>query len=479
MRLAKRKFVRRISIGVLVAAALSVLGCENLVKTDPLAVITNRQRPTSERIAAVLRVPLTKADSRAEQALSYLVWTEQEPMPLREAAANRLIDHNADNFKAQLNDQLLDVQRWVMLRFLLHQIARHHWTHLTGLVIRSWARRSKIYRDAKRPERATIAALDPKRTVRQTLIAFFRGQAAHDGIADQAAAWTVLCRTMGRGERRKMLASSSTTLLVRDLQAASGVLDRLPHNREGLLWLAYVLNDHRAIWNEAAKIAGQLTADQRAGLAIRHVAMLTHLPQAIREMSRAQLLVRVGRQLAGKTHASRGQHGQTDALEHLPPQTLAAHAHAMCWADLAQVELILRAMKEPSFAPAVFAQADADLADKRSEHGGVLTWKGSRVIAKAFAPAFRAGDRRYIASEKLIQCMYTGLAHYHFHAQHYDNAIWAGPGPGDLNFADRQGTAAVVFTFINKNTINVDYYKPGWVVIDLGMLRRKPRRNEN
>ena len=38
--------------------------------------------------------------------------------------------------------------------------------------------------------------------------------------------------------------------------------------------------------------------------------------------------------------------------------------------------------------------------------------------------------------------------------------------------ADRLRPTAVVFTFIDRDTLGVDYYQPQGVVVDLGTIRR-------
>jgi hypothetical protein len=48
------------------------------------------------------------------------------------------------------------------------------------------------------------------------------------------------------------------------------------------------------------------------------------------------------------------------------------------------------------------------------------------------------------------------------------NAEFAGPGPGDADYAIEQGRACVVFTSIRAGVLDADYYQPGGVVIDLG-----------
>jgi hypothetical protein len=84
----------------------------------------------------------------------------------------------------------------------------------------------------------------------------------------------------------------------------------------------------------------------------------------------------------------------------------------------------------------------------------------------------RVHDLKFIPSQKMVEDLYTSLAHYHFHAQDFKNSSYAGPGLGDLDFADRMEATCVVFTFIDRDRLNVDYYQPGRVVIDIGTLRR-------
>ena len=60
----------------------------------------------------------------------------------------------------------------------------------------------------------------------------------------------------------------------------------------------------------------------------------------------------------------------------------------------------------------------------------------------------------------MIEAMYTGLAHYHFHAQQYDNIEFAGPGRGDLEFNANLETHTLTLTFVNRNQINVDLAFP-------------------
>jgi hypothetical protein len=78
-----------------------------------------------------------------------------------------------------------------------------------------------------------------------------------------------------------------------------------------------------------------------------------------------------------------------------------------------------------------------------------------------------------VPPKELVTDGYTALAHYHFHAQSYGNAKFAGPGIGDMErIARTQQFNGLVLTFIDKNRLNVDLYFRPDVVIDLGTVVR-------
>ena len=72
----------------------------------------------------------------------------------------------------------------------------------------------------------------------------------------------------------------------------------------------------------------------------------------------------------------------------------------------------------------------------------------------------------------MIVHLFTGVAHYHFHAQDHRNTANAGPGGGDLDNADSWNLNFLVFTFVDRHHLNVDYYQSGRAVVDLGTLQR-------
>ena len=104
---------------------------------------------------------------------------------------------------------------------------------------------------------------------------------------------------------------------------------------------------------------------------------------------------------------------------------------------------------------------------------GVLTWDDhGRFTARGFAPQRKEGDRKFFTPPTLVAAMYTGLAHYHFHAQSHDHAAYAGPGRGDLAFTEALRANTLVLTFVDRDTLNLDLALPGGVVLDLGSVVR-------
>ncbi len=143
--------------------------------------------------------------------------------------------------------------------------------------------------------------------------------------------------------------------------------------------------------------------------------------------------------------------------------------------DAAVCAEILRGLRaNPALVAALFKEADRDLADTRSEHGGLLRWnEQNEVIFEAIAPVSRSHDGTYLPPESLFVKLRDGLAHVHFHAQKHANGAYAGPGRGDLIFSENNRVNAVVFTFVDENTLNADAFFPGKIVVDLGCITRQ------
>ncbi len=437
---------------------------------DPLQLTIDRTADPARRLDAFERVD--HGDPRAVAALYNLVFSDAEPHDLRASAMRRLaVDR--PRWVAEFNGRVVEVEQWPILRELLRQASTMGPEAAAGIV-RSWSRASRVYDDRERPERAALEAASGGRDADEVLVEVFMGRSPGVEVAlrEQVAAWTVLSRVHPPATLRRLLASAPAAAgLVADLRAAAGVLDVLPADREGVLWLASLRDrDGGGWWLAAAERAQRLSPEQRRGLELRHLAALGWAPEDRLRLSEASLAAAIRARIGDGPHAARTDYGVIGGPD---SETFADHADALHWPDLLAIDLLLDAMESRPVVQQWFEQADADHADTGTEHGGVLHHDAGRGwLATAYSPLLRVHDSAFYASPELFEAMYAGLAHYHFHAQRHRGARFAGPGGGDLRFADRLRPTGVVLTFLDRDTLNVDYYAAGRVVVDLGVVRR-------
>jgi hypothetical protein len=85
----------------------------------------------------------------------------------------------------------------------------------------------------------------------------------------------------------------------------------------------------------------------------------------------------------------------------------------------------------------------------------------------------RAGDHSFTAPSSMHSESTLALVHFHLHAQRHDNQAYAGPSAADIDYARLHQRSCLVLCFLDRDTLNVDYYQPNGVVIDLGSLKRR------
>ncbi len=454
-------------------AVVSIAGCAASPPADPLEVLSDRDREPEQRIAAADALSADRTgESRAQlhRALHRIAWSDAEPIELRRAAMERLLAADPRAFWAAADRAIVEVDQWPAMRSLFGLAVERRHRPFTRTAIRSYARPSQRYADADREERAVIASLNGGRAVEDVAFEVFEGRGEGVEAVHQVAAWTLLHRLLPADElRRRLRQADPATPVVADLRAAAEWFDELPSTPEQVVWLQRLRVEGR--WEALTqKQAWTLTPDQRVGLALRHVSFLLAYGNRSGFADVWAGKAGLAEALASAQRVDRTTFGPRDRAV---SQRLEDHADRVAWGDVMVMRLLRRMMDQPDVTASLFEQADADLADRRSEHGGVIHHADRRFEARAFEPYLRRHDHAYYASPRCIEALQmTGLAHYHFHAQSHDNAAYAGPGGGDLAFTDRFGAACVVFTFIDRNTLNVDYYGPGGVVVDLGCIYR-------
>jgi len=470
--------LRKLQLLLICTACLLNGACTPGTLDAPIAVKLDREQDPARRVAALDQAHQQMPDEPDRiAALNRLVWSNAHPDALRIRAVDQLIEHNAATFRRSLSENIVRVGNWVVLNHIFDEAVKRQWTDATPAIVRHYAVKAYGIPDDQRPERKVIEKLNPGRTVEQVVLEVFANVEGKASMAQQAGAWYLLSRLYDRPRLLELLdAAPSASPLVIDLKAAVADLNVMPSNREGLLWLLYLRAvDSKAdsYWQAATAAAGQLTGPARNGLALRHLAPLLAAGEVGRAATYDELLERLDRRI--DVNAA---HYKPEAKPEHRPQNDSLRFHAesggLVWADLLTIGLLLDAVHEPGVTAALFEQADADLLDTASEHGGVLDIDRSSGGASAigYRPSVRRHDLAFVPPDGMMCRLYTACAHYHFHAQKYRNGEHAGPGGGDLKTADKLNFNFLVFTFVDRNTLNVDYYQPGGVVVDLGVIRR-------
>ena len=440
---------------------------------DPLATMTDRMASHGVRRVAAQQAYNELGFSPAHvKALHRLVWDRGYPHAQRKYAIDRLIEHDEAAFHEILQRRIVLLHNWDTLNYVFDWGVKRQWPNFIRTVVRSYARAAHGMRDDERSEHTTIERINPDKTVQQSVFEVFADPDDSVSHKQQVAAWTLLSRISTQDELLRMIsAAPATTPLAVDLKAAATELSVLPRNREGVLWLAYLRGAEQAgFWQSAAAQLPRLSPAQRRGMQLRHLPVLLAMGDDAMSRTRAAMFASVDTMVSPSEHHYKG--ATYDGAPADYPQRLAHWRDELTWPDLAVMWILCKALRDRDVVASLFAQAGRDLTDTSTEHGGIIDVHNGRFLAIAYPPFMRTSDRKFIPSDKMVRHMYTALAHYHFHAQEQRNSDYAGPGRGDRKLANRLNPNCVVFTFIDANRLNVDYYQPGGAVIDLGTVYR-------
>lgn len=444
------------------------------VYDDPIAVMNSPAQDSETRLKAAQQAEERfPDDDRRLVALNKMVWDRGYGSAERRYAVDQLIKYDEADFKRKLARRIVLIHNPETVEYILGQAVERGWTDMTPTIVRQYATRSPVIPDTERIERAAIEKLNPGVPVERVIFDVFAGSDETVEQVQRVAAWELLCRLTPRGQLLGYLNDAPAgTAMVADLKACAADLATLPTNQEGVLWLSHLRGPARQSWWAAAKErVAMLNDTQRQGLELRHVAVLVEAPPRLLAADRSTLLRDLRLSLDGREHHVLAPTYDGQAKDY--PQRLSEVVDRLVWGDAMVMTYLVKAMENSAVQVALFAQAEQDKNDAATEHGGAMVFdnQGS-LVAKPFPARFRAHDLKFISPPDLIEAVYTGAAHYHFHAQEYRNREHAGPGRGDLEFATRLGFNCLVFTFITKDKLNADYYQPGGIVVDLGVISR-------
>ena len=431
-------------------------------------IMSGPQPPSSEALDAVQGLayrPGYREDVRIEGLQFLLQADRQQLLTTLRRRLPRVTDHD-----------------W--LRRVCRFVSDNNLTELDEALVSSWGRPWKAgLSEDQRPEYLALRNMHGTGAPAQIVWETFRAADRPSQKGLRFRCWDLLHRL---GQRDQLIAMVSEepaegNVTAERLHEAVTAFGTVPWNREEMLWVEKLGDpSRRSCWDAAAAAARSLAPERRRNLEIRDLPVLAaaarHRPELL-ELSEAALYADVEASLIGQRHFRELEPGflPGQELDH----RLAAHRDSLTWGDLVAMRIAQEALALPQVRAHLFSFADRDHADETTEYGGVIDLDEQRRFnVREFPPRMRLHDRRFEASQDMFDAGYTSLFHFHFHAQKQRNGGHAGPGAGDMAYADNTRANCLVMTFIDESTMNVDYYRHDGVLVDLGIIvRPAARRN--
>ncbi|MBX3378635.1 MAG: hypothetical protein KF805_00945 [Phycisphaeraceae bacterium] len=500
---------------VLLASGLA--GCSSSaaarVEREPLTVLRNPQRPLQEREAAAdsawkqaQKSPEDKAAVRA--TFKEMVWSASLPSSLR----GKLYVHLADDPDPESIEDTRRLTRLMIPRepsremelFLCQTAAAKGWADCIPALIRSYSRPVPLVKDQDRAERIALIELGGSTPLIETVFAVFLNPPDEDPDSPaefkartRADAYDVLGRLDVSGAYRKRLLEDPN--LTPDAQPIVALLRRsmsqlkvIPISGEELRWLERLADPknarNAAWWSEVQGIVASMPPEKLDGLQMRHlepirVASLYHPDLFAKD--RSMLLSELKSAIGDRKTVQRSNEAQGLVKAH--KEQVEFWEHGLSWGDLLTISLLDRAVRQKDFVERLFVYVGLDREDRTTEYGGLIltvqnvgdgsatSGNPGKIVAWLFPPrpGQRPNDTEFIAPEEMILSSDRALAHFHFHVHRARNSEVAGPSGGDLAYAALSGRDCLVFTSLSTEELDVDYYQPNGVVVDLGTILQK------
>lgn len=432
---------------------------------------------------------------QAREMLKRVAWSRSTYWNMRVEAIDALmLDREHEDDTQAMFALLVPTERSIEVLKHIGDIAvSRGWTNVAPSFVRAWDRNTQEVRiDDDRPEPDVLRRLFPDRTLTETLYAIFEGEhqdgpGVRFGATDRRAAWGLLVRTAASdAEIADLVRKADTTNRNDDplLWAVARSADRfmaVPKTAEQVEWVERLLTipANSPFVADAEQLIRSLNAEQRTGWRLRHIAGVVWASRFAPEWltsDRAELITQLEQELSGREHFFR------DRID-TPWQggeSLQEWQSEMVWGDVLLALIAARAVEDDSHDlravhAELFTQADADHTDTSTEYGGVANSTASGGLEFVVFPPranARFGDERFVASMELIEASDTALFQYHFHARRTRNMDYAGPSYDDFEYARLQGRSCLLFTFVSPDRLNVDYFQPGGLRLDLGTIDR-------
>jgi hypothetical protein len=475
MKRQRRSIRWLIAIALLAYAGAGCTGMGNNSTVDnPLPALQDvEQSPRVHYVAMELLDQQGPTDAYVK-TLQRMMWEPRYLPEVREAALERLEAIDQDQLKRTIRQYLPRITARAWHNRLCEIIVERGWIDLAPALISSWAVPRK-YEEQQRPEYLALLELYGTDEVVDVVFATFveSNKVSQQGL--RMRCWQLLHRLGERGRLIELLNQEELAQddpMLNDLRAGAVDLGIVPVVREEILWLRKIKTpQHADFWSDCVAAIESVPDDRRAELELRDIPIVVaawrHRPELL-VASTAQLYAILQEQLADAKHYPRstGYEGSGRLRESLENQQ-----DILRWGDLAAMVIAMEAMQVPEVVGHLLHYAERDRLDESTEYGGVIGLdEQGRFEVLEFPPRIRQHDRKFVASQEMFNASYTALFHFHYHVQELRNLENAGPGIGDHKYAQNTRANNLVLTYVKKGVLNIDYYRHGSLVVDLGVI---------
>jgi hypothetical protein len=447
--------------------------------TNPSATLQETGRPSAVHTKAMtlLDTQVGIENKKYQETLQKMIWVPGYTNEARMEALQRLWAYDQPSTSRLIRQHLPRLNNWGWLHELCQWIAEEKVEELDEALISSWSSPTlMVLSEEERPEYKALVSMYGEDAVVEVIFTSLVQSNKTWKQGYRTRCWELLHRLSERERLVELLNSDAVEEddgFLLDLRKAMNDFGIVPHRREEILWIRELAKpEYTSFWNEAIDTLNTLHEQRRMDIEMRDIPIAVSLRRhgAPGSLSRTkqQIIESIQQKIKGQTHYFEEEGG---GRYQQGTELLRSHKSRLTWGDAIAIEIALKALDVPQVRAHLFDYANRDHEDETTEYGGViaLDTKGRFAILE-FEPKIRHHDRQFNASQDMFDAAYTALFHFHFHAQKYRNGDHAGPGMGDKNYATNTRANCLVFTYINENTMNVDYYRHTDVVVDLGTI---------
>jgi hypothetical protein len=447
--------------------------------TNPSVTLQETGRPTAVHIKAMtlLDEQVGIENKNYREMLQGLLWKAGYTNEARMAALSRLWNYDQTGTARIIRQQLPRLNNLSWLKMICQWIADENIIELDEALISSWAAPMPLVQsEEERPEYKALVQLVGQDAIVDVVFMSLVNSNKAWKQGYRTRCWELLHRLTERNRLIELLNSKIITeddAFLLDLRKAMNDFGVVPHRREEILWIRELAKpEYEAFWNEATDTLAELNDEHRDSIEMRDipiaVSLRRHGDQGDLSRPKGTILRTVEEKIKNEKHYFEREGGGSYQAN---AELLKTSKDVLTWGDAIALEIALKAIEVPQVRAHLFDYAQRDHEDITTEYGGVIALdEEGRFEIVEFEPRIRHHDRRFNASQDMFDAAYTALFHFHFHAQEYRNGDHAGPGMGDKNYATNTRANCLVFTYINEDTMNVDYYRHSDVVVDLGTI---------